>query len=231
MATWLVRLVTYSLPTLVSTEQGQGYALVVALFLGALDGWFRLRLARTARSLVADADALVITAGLGSVRVAWSSVSAIEAWHRLNRVDYVAVHYRTTTGRAVATCWDQDRRDELRLFVRECAAFVRAAGPNPAIVRAHLGHQAVYLALLRHLLFDVALALAVGVLCGIASRALWLGAAAGFLSTAMAATPYLSRSELVRMHGAWWHRRRNGELQRLRAVPPALELWATYVSE
>jgi len=231
LATWLVRAVTYSLPTLVSREQGQGCALVVALFLGALDGWFRLRLERTARSLVANADALVITAGLDSTRVAWSNVLAIEVWHRLNRVDYVAVHYRTTTGPAVATCWEQDRRDELLSFVRECAVFARSAGPNPTIVRAHLGHQAVYLALLRHLLLDVVLALLVGMLCGIAGHALWLGAAAGFLSASMAATPYLCRSELVRIDGAWWRPCRNGGLQRLRVVPRSLQLWAGYLSE
>jgi hypothetical protein len=215
----------------VATEQGQGYALVVALFLGALDGWFRLRLARTARSLVADTDALVIASGIDSARVAWSNVLGIEVWHRLNRVDYVAVHYRTTTGRGVATCWDQDRRDELLQFVRECAVFARAAGPNRAIARAHLGHHAIYLALLRHLLFDVVLALLVGMLCGIAGHALWLGAAAGFLSASIAATPYLNVSELVRIDGAWWRRRRNGELQRLRVVPRSLQLWAGYLSE
>lgn len=231
LVTWLVRVVTYSLPTLVSTEQGQGYALVVALFLGPLDGCFRLRLARTARSLVAEADALVITSGIDSARVAWSNVLAIEVWHRLSRVDYLAVHYRTTNGRAVATCWAQDRRDELLLFLRECAVLTRAAGPNRTMVRAHLGHHAVYLALLRRLLLDVALALLVGMLCGLTSRALWLGAAAGFLSASMAATPYLCRSELVRIDGAWWRTRRNGELARLRVVPRSLRLWAGYLSE
>jgi hypothetical protein len=231
LATWLVRVVTYSLPTLVATEQGQGYALALTLFLGALDGWFRLRLARTARSLIADADALVISSGLDSVRVAWSNVLAIEVWHRLNRVDYVAVHYGITTGRSVVTCWDQDGRDELLLFVRECAVFARAAGPRRTIARARLGDQAVYLALLRHLLLDVALALLVGLLCGITSSALWLGTAAGLLSASMAATPYLCRSELVRIDGAWWRARRNGELARLRVVPRSLRLWAGYLSE
>jgi len=38
-------------------------------------------------------------------------------WRRLNRVDYVAVHYRTTAGNEVATCWEQGRREELLLFV------------------------------------------------------------------------------------------------------------------
>jgi hypothetical protein len=231
LATGLVRVVTYSVPTLVSMEQGQGYALALALFLGAVDGWFRLRLARTARSLVADADALVISSGLDSARVAWPDVLAIEVWHRLNRLDYVAVHYRTTTGRSVATCWDQDSRDELLLFVRECAVIAQAATPHRTIARAHLGHHAVYLALLRHLLLDIAVALLVGMLCGIASYALWLGAAAGLLSTSMAATPYLDRSELVRIDGVWWRPRRNGELERLRVVPPSLRLWAGYLSE
>ena len=231
MATWLVRAVTYSLPTIVWTEQAQGYALSLALFLGALDGWFRLRVARTARSFVAEADALVISSAFDCARIAWSDVLAIEVWHRLNRVDYAAVHYRTKTGNSVATCWEQDHRKELLLFVRECAALSRATSPRRTIVRLHLDDRAVYLALLRRLALDVALALLLGLLYGIASHALWLGAAAGLLSASMAATPYLHRSDLVHSAGVWWHRRGNGDLARLPVIPQSLRLWARYLAE
>ena len=131
----------------------------------------------------------------------------------------------------MATCWDQDSHHELLLFVRECAVFARAAGSRRTIARAHLGDQPVYLALLRHLLLDAALALLVGMLCGITSYALCLGAAAGLLSASMAATPYLHRSELVRIDGVWWRPRRTGELERLRVLPRSLRLWAGYLSE
>lgn len=231
LATWLVRAVTYSLPSLVWTGQGPACAAAVALFLGAVDGWSRLRLARTARSFVAEANALVISSGLTSARIAWSNVLVIEVWHRQNRVDYAAVHFRTPAGNSVATCWEQGHREELLLFVRECAALVRAASPRRTIARVHLGDKAVYLTLLRRLLLDLALALLVGVLCGIASHAVWLGAAAGLLSTLIAATPYLHHSELVHKDGVWWQRRRSGELARLTVLPRSLRLWAGYLSE
>lgn len=228
MATWLVRAVTYSLPTL--EWNGHGYALTVALFLGALDGWFRLRVGRTARSLVAEVDALIISSGFDSVRVPWSKVLAVEVWHRLNRVDYVAVHYRATVGNSVATCWEQGHREALLVFVHRCAALARAAEPRKTIVRAQLGDRAVYVALLRRLSLDVAFALLVGMLCGTARHALWLGAAAGLLSTFLAATPYFHGSELVLNNGMWWQRRRNGELAAVRVTPQSLRLWAGYLS-
>lgn len=230
-ATWLVRAATYSLPSLVWTTQDQGYALALALFLGALDGWSRLRLARSARSFVAETDALVVSSGLTSNRIAWSDVLAIEVWHRPNRVDYAAVHYQAPAGKSVATCWEQDHREELLRFVRECAALVQATGPRRTILRAQLGDRAVYLTLLRHLSLDVAFALLVGVLCGVASHTVWLGTAAGLLSTLIAATPHVCGPELVRKDGAWWQRRRNGEPTRLAVVPRSLRLWAGCLSE
>jgi hypothetical protein len=115
--------------------------------------------------------------------------------------------------------------------VRECSISAQAAGPHRTIARANLTHQAVYLALLRHLLLDVALAVLVGMLCGIASFGLCLGTAAALLSASMAATPYLHSAELVRIDGAWWRPRRNGELVRLPVVPRSLRLWAGYFSE
>lgn len=231
LASWLVRGVTYSLPTLLWQSGGQRDAVALALALGLLDGCNRLRLARTARSVVAAADALVISSGLGSTRVDWSDVLAVEVWHRLNRVDSTAVHYRTTAGIVVATCWEQGRRKELVQFVRQCAALAKAACPRRTIVRARLGDRSVYLALMRRLSLDVASALLVGLLWGNASHALWLGAAAALLSASLAATPHLHRAELVLRDGVWWRHRSNGDLARLRVLPKSLRLWASYLNE
>jgi hypothetical protein len=230
-AIWLVRVATYGVPTLASVRQGQAFALGLALFLGALDGWFRLRVARTARSLIAEADAMVISSGLDIARIAWPNVLAIEVWHRLNRVDYVAVHYRATGGNSVSTCWEQGNRDGLLELVRRCGALVQAVGPRTTIALAHLGDRAVRLALLRRLSHDLALALLVGTLCGITNHAIWLGAAAGFVSTLMTAAPYLNRAELVMRDGVWWQRAKNGELVSLRVIPRSLRLWVGSLSE
>jgi len=226
LAVWLVRGVTYCVPALVWQQQGPGYAAAFALFLGLIDGLFRWRVARTARSFVAETDALVISSGLETARVAWSNVLAIEVWHRLNRVDYCAVHYRTTAGNEVATCWEQGRREELLLFVRKCAALAKAARPRRTIARVSLSDRAAYLELLRRLSLDVALAVLVGMLCGIVGPALWLGAAAGLLSASLAATPYLHCTTLVRRDGVWWRLRKNGKLERLRGLPRSLRPWA-----
>jgi len=199
---------------------------VLALFLGALDGWFRLRVARTARSLVAETYALVISSGFASTRIAWSSVLAVEVWQRLNRVDYVALHYGGPHGNSVATCWEQGSRQDLLRFVRRCAELAQVAGPRRTVAFAHLGDRNVYAPLFRRLSVDLAFALLAGVLCGVAGRAIGLGAAAGILSTSIAAVPYRHRKELVRSaDGVWWRRAKNGELTPLSVIPRSLTLW------
>jgi hypothetical protein len=227
---WLLRGVTYSVPTLLWGQQWPLDAVAAALFLGLLDGWSRLRLARTARAFVAETDGLIISSGFESIRVAWANLLAVEVWHRMNRLDYAAVHYRTPAGNVVATCWEQDRREELLRFVRSCAAFANAADPHRRIVRVHLGDRAVYLAFLQRLSLDVTVALTLGMLGGIASHALWLGATAGLVSASLAATPYLHRAELVLHDGIWWQRTK-GTLEPLRAVPGSLCLWAGCLGE
>ena len=205
---------------------------MLALFLGALDGWFRLRVARTARSLVAETDALVISSGFASIRIAWSSVLAVEVWHRLNRVDYVALHYRARNGNSVATCWEQGSREELLLFLRHCAKLAQVAGLRRTVVFANLRDRGVFAPLLKRLSVDLAIALLAGLLCGITCRAIGLGAAAGFLSTAMAAAPYRSRKELFRSEDGVWRRRgRNGELVALPVIPRSVGLWIRALSE
>lgn len=232
VATSLVRAVTYSVPILVYAGQDHGFALVLALFFGGLDGWFRLRVARTVHTLAAETDALVISSGFASARIAWSSVLSVEVWQRLNRVDYVALHYRARNGNAVATCWEQGSREELRRFVRRCAELAQVAGPLRTVAFAHLGDRDVHAPLLRRLSFDLVIALLVGVLCGIAGRALGLGAAAAFLSTSMAAAPYRYRKELVLSDDGLWRRRaKNGELTPLSVIPPPLGPWIRALSE
>lgn len=227
---WLLRGVTCSLPTLLWAQRWPLEAAAAALFLGLLDGWSRLRLARTARAFVAEPEGLVISSGLDSIRVAWSDVLAVEVWHRMNRVDYAAVHYRTPAGNVVATCWDQDHREELLGFVRRCAALANAGNPPRRIVRVHLGDRAAYVTLLRRLSLDVAMALTLGMLGGVASHALWLGATAGLVSASLAATPYLQPAELVLHDGIWWQRTK-GTLKPLRAVPGSLRFWAGCLCE
>ena len=143
LAVWLVRGVTYCMPALFWEQQEPSFAYAFALFLGLIDGLFRWRVARTARSFVAETDALVISSGIATARVAWSDVLAIEVWHRVNRVDSAAVHYRTASGYEVATCWEQGHREELVLFVRRCAAFAKVARPRRTIVRVNLSDRAV----------------------------------------------------------------------------------------
>jgi len=232
VATSLVRAVTYSVPILVYAGQDRGFALWLALIFGGLDGWFRLRVARTARSLVAELDALVIESGFASTRIAWTSVLAVEVWQRMNRVDYVALHYRARKGNSVATCWDQGRREELLQFVRHCAEQVQVAGPRRTVAVAHLGDRDVYSRLFGRLSVDLVLALLVGALCEMPGRALGLGAVAGLLSTSMVAAHYCCRKELVRSDdGVWRRRARNGQLTPVRVIPRSLGLWIRALSE
>lgn len=231
LATALVRAATFSAPIIAVTEQGQGFAPTLALFLGVLDGWFRLRVARTARSFVVEADALVIRAALDTVRIAWSDLLAVEVWHRWNRVDHVAVHYRAPTGISVATCWEQGNREGLQELVRKCAALVQRDRSRTTIRRAHLGDRTVLLALLRRLSLDLALALSVGALCGLTRQAIWLGTLAALPSTLMAATRYLHPKELELKDGLWCERRNNGQLVPLRVIPRSLRHWVDCLNE
>ena len=225
VATALVRAATFSAPIIASTEQGQGFAPTLALFLGVLDGWFRLRVARTARSFVVEADALVIRAGLDTLRIARPDVTAVEVWHLWNRVDYVAIHYQVPAGISVATCWEQGNREGLLALVRKSAALVQLDRSRTTVRRAHLGDQTVRLALLRRLLLDLALALSVGVLCGLIRDAIWLGTLAALPSTLIAAARYLHPKELELRDGIWCERRSNGELVPLRVIPKPLRPW------
>jgi hypothetical protein len=181
---------------------------------------------------VAETDALVISSGFATTRIAWSSVLAVEVWHRLNRVDYVALHYRAPNGNSVATCWEQGSREELLLFVRHCAKLAQIAGPRRSIAFANLRDREVFAPLLRRSSVDLAMALLAGVLCGITGRAIELGVAASFLSTVLAAVPFRYREELVRSDdGVWCRRAKTGELTPLRVIPRSLALWIRALSE
>jgi len=230
-AATLVRGVTYSLPAFVLEQEGLHNALAFSLLLGLLDGWLRVRVARNARSFVAEPSALVVASGLQVSRIAWPNVLAVEVWHRHNRLDYVAVHYRTTAGNVVATCWGQDQGEKLVAFVRQCAALAQAEHPRRTIVRAYLGDRGVYLPLLRRSSLDLAGALLVGLICRNPAHALWLGAAAVLVSTLLAVAPHLHRANLVLRDGVWWQLRANSEPAPLRVLPNSLRLWASCLSE
>lgn len=64
-----------------------------------------------------------------ALHLAWPrDVLAIQTWQRINRVGYVAVHYRSAGGPVVATCWEQNGHEEMVAFVRERAdAVTRSA--------------------------------------------------------------------------------------------------------
>lgn len=230
-ASWLVRVAAYAWPTLVSLQDGFGSALPFALACGLMDGLFRLQVGRNARSFVAEADALVIASGFSTLRIAWSKVTAIETWQQRNRVDLVAVHYEGDAGIAVATCWDQNHREECQAFVRRCAELVQTAGPRSSITRASLAERSVQLLLLRHLALDVAITLLAGILCGVVGQAIWLGLATATVSTSLAASVFLRSARLEAKDGLWWRRGNGEKLERLRVVPRSLRLWVDCLSQ
>jgi hypothetical protein len=142
-----------------------------------------------------------------------------------------AVHYQAPGGNFVATSWEQGNRERLLEFVRKSAKLVQRAGARTTITRAHLGDRPVRFALLRRLSLDLALALSVGVLCGVARDAIWLGTLAALPSTLLAATRYLRLKELELRDGIWCERRHEGELVPLRVIPRALRPWVDCLNQ
>jgi len=200
-------------------------ALVGALFLGVAQGRSRLMASRTARSLLAGDDSLTIRAGSRAERVGWSSVLAVETWQRMNRVQYVAVHYRRDGRRRVATCWDQGGQADLLDFVRACAAGVSRGAPRGAIVVAGLRDPQVGLALLGRFLVDVAATASVGLADGLFTRALGLGLiSAGVAALFEASRSPLTPLQLVSDQGVWWRSTARGRL-RLDTIPCSLRDW------
>lgn len=74
-------------------------------------------------------------------------------------------------------------------------------------------------------------ALSVGVLCGVARDAIWLGTLAALPSTLLAATRYLRLKELELRDGIWCERRHKGELVPLRVIAGALRPWVDCLNQ
>jgi hypothetical protein len=202
-----------------------GAAVCGALLMGIVYGRSRLMTSRTARSLVATRDRLTISRALGAERVDWSSVLAIESWQRMNRVKYVAVHYRSAGRTQVATCWDQDADEDLQEFLHQCAAAVSSNAPRDAITVAGLLDRGVWLPVVRRFVIDVAVTASAGFAFGLARRAL----AFGLITASVAALLEVSRCplttmQLVSSEGLWWRSTQRG-LRRLRLIPRSLRLW------
>jgi len=235
-AEFLIRLVMCTLPVATFVEQGVGMAAALAVFLGIVDGNYRLG-SYTSRSLVADVRGLEITCGLSVQVIAWSDVSAIQVWQHFNRVDFVAVHCFRAGRLDVATCASRYAEDELRAFVRACASYVSFGAPRLSISVAGLSESRIYGPSLKRLFQDVALATVVGALLGVAGPSFILGLIAALLSAGGAVIRYPVRStKLVQQNGSWWTEdrdgcSRSGELRPLRAIPRALRLWVECLGE
>jgi hypothetical protein len=220
----LARFAIWLLPAAALIEYELAAALVAATFFGLADGWFRLWISRTSRSLLAEPHGLTIASGLGDRVVFWADLSAIQTWRGLKRVDYLAVHYRNAGRIEVATCWDQNGHDELVAFVRACAAQVCADTPQSSITLAGLSDPGVYLPLFQRFIEDVAVAAVVGWAIGAVSPAFLLGLFAASLSAGVAAIRHPFRTTtLVQQDGLWCSQ---GLAARpLCTIPRALRLW------
>jgi len=224
LACLLVRSTSCLLPTVLLLQHDIATAVVVAMSLGVADGWSRLWVSRTADSFTAELDGLVISSGLASRCVAWADVLAIQTWQRINRVDYVAIHYRSADGPAVATCWEQNGHEEMVAFVRECAGAVTSQRETVAL--GAIRDRAIWSALLTRFVLDVVVALTWGFVLGIVGPALLLGTVAASVSTVFASTRYSLRPTTLRLKdGLWWLRGTNGSDRALRTVPRSLRLW------
>jgi len=228
-AEFLIRLVMYALPVATLLEHGIAMSAATALFFGLIDGTFR-RGSYTSRSFLAGRDGLEITSGLSVQAVPWTSVSAIQAWHHFNRVDFLAVHYFSAGRVAVATCASRYAEAESRAFVRACAHYVSADVPRLNITLAGLGDQSVYRPLLRRLIQDVAVVAAIGAVLGAIGPGFALGLLAASLSALIAVLRHSVRSiQLVQRNGLWY--RVDVETSPLRTIPRGLQLWVHCLAE
>ena len=194
----LVRFARWVLPAACLMERHHASALGAALFLGLVDGGFRLLLSRTSRSFRAELAGLIITSGFSTRVVPWPTLLAIQTWQTYKREDYVAVHYRSAQGVEVATCWEQDCYDELLAFVRASAARVRSSSGELRITTAGWRERGVWLPLVRHFAQDLAIAALIGFAIGFFHQTLLLGLLAAALSAGVAAgRTRLSSSTLV----------------------------------
>jgi len=221
----VVRVASWLLPLrelLEGNSESNGFPPVVT---GIMVGFSRLRGSRSARSLVAANDGLTIYSGLQKIEIAWDDVLGVETWRRMNRVDHVAIHYRLAGERAIATCWDQNGREDLAAFVKACGAAVSAFGPRTTIELAGLGDRGVWLPLLRRFAVDVAVPLGLAAVAGLARRELPVALIVSSVSMFMACGQYRWRTaRFASKDGLWWRVTDEG-LKRIQTIPPSLRLW------
>jgi len=226
----LVRFAMWGLPAAAVIGHDHVTALVTAAFLGLTDGWFRLWISRTSRSLLAEAQGLAIASGFGVRVVAWTDLLAIQTWRGLKRTDYVAVHYRNGGRIEVASCWDQNGHDELLALVCACAAHVRSNARHLSITLAGLREPGVYLPLLRRFTQDAVIATVVGCIIGVMGSVFALGLLSASLSTLVVAIRHpLRATTLVQRGGLWCSQ--GVEPSPLRPLPSALRLWVRCLDE
>lgn len=224
VACLLVRSTSCLLPTVLLSQHDFATGMVAALSLGLADGWSRLWISRTAGSFAAEVEGLVVSSGLASRRIAWADVMAIQTWQRINRVDYVVVHYRSASGMAVATCWEQNGHDELVAFVRACTGAVTPG--RETIALAGLQDRAIWAPLFKRLALDVAVASILGFVLGVVGPAFTLGLTAASVSTLLASSRYAPRApSLVLRDGRWWQSGTDGTVHALQTLPRSLRFW------
>ena len=232
-ADWVSRLVMCGLPTIIFTPGHFGFSAATALWLGFMDGFARLWGSCSSRALVAEPEGLTISCLFSCRIVLWANVSAIRTWHHLNRLEYVAVHYRGADGRLqIASCLDQCDADELREFVSACAGYASSAAPRRNITFAGLRDQGVYLPLFRRFTQDIATATVVGWALGTMSTAIALGLLAASLSLLVALIRHPFRTTtFVEKEGLWCSGSRGLEARPLQLIPRSLQLWVRGLAE
>lgn len=224
LACLLVGSTSCLLPTVLLLQHDFATGMVAALSFGLAEGWSRLWISRTAGSFTAEAEGLVVASGLARRRIAWADVTAIQTWRRINRVDYVVVHYRSAGSMAVASCWEQNGHDEMVAFVRECASAVTPGRESVAL--AGLRDRAIWAPLFKRFALDVALASILGFALGVGGAGFLLGLAAASVSTLLASSRYAARAtSLVLKDGRWWRCGTNGAGDALRTLPRSLRFW------
>jgi hypothetical protein len=223
----LARGATWILPALTLIQQGEQDARFFVVPLGLVDGFIRLRASRSARSLDATRDGLVIAAGLGSTSVAWVDVLGIQTSRNVGDVHNVAVHYRTARGGNIATCWEQFEGAELKSFVMACGAYVNQHSVRAKITLFGVEARPVWSSLANRFAQDVAIATCFALVLGPAL--LPLGIVAALASACVACLRYPPGKSYILTERVWWRETSRGP-RRLKVIPPSLRLWVDALS-
>jgi hypothetical protein len=219
---WVVRCASWVVPLGVLIDRDLWAALSAALFLGIADGYVRLMTSRTARSLVAESEGLLISSAFQTSRIPWPQVLAVQTWSRPGGVEHVAVHYRSAAGGGVATCWEQHEHAELVDFIKACGARVNSESERQVITVLGLHERAVWAPLARRALLDVGVAACFALVLG---PALLLGVITAGVSAVIACSRYpLWTTRFFLKDGLWCRETKRG-VKRLSTVPRRLRMW------